>query len=175
MAPPTLSAIASALLAVAPIALAAARAAARRGAAGVRAFVWCPASPCASIMREGIERALDATLVRCRVSASLDECPADCEVLVLPGSAWPTELDQLEQFAPRVRAVVVPYAGIARAHIERLRAVFGERLGEAVSLHNLHHNAPMTAEMGLALMFVRRRTSEPARHACDSGRRRLCP
>lgn len=49
---------------------------------------------------------------------------------------------------PDLRSVVVPFAGVPAATLDALRAVPG------VTLHNLHHNAPETAETAMALLMA---------------------
>ena len=71
-------------------------------------------------------------------------------------------MDAVIPTLPALRALIMPYAGILPPHIERLRAVLGARLGEDVKLHNLHHNAPMTAEMALALLLSTAKRLLPA-------------
>lgn len=50
--------------------------------------------------------------------------------------------------SPNLRWVVVPFAGVPRATIDLVQEFPG------LSLHNLHHNAPHTAETALALLFA---------------------
>jgi phosphoglycerate dehydrogenase-like enzyme len=52
------------------------------------------------------------------------------------------------QASPNLQAVIVPWAGIP----ENTRSLLGEFPG--VALHNLHHNAAMTAETALALLLA---------------------
>ncbi|MFI5384918.1 MAG: NAD(P)-dependent oxidoreductase [Fimbriimonadales bacterium] len=55
--------------------------------------------------------------------------------------------EQIEA-CPNLKWVVVPFAGVPHATIELVREF------PAISLHNLHHNAPHTAEAALALLFA---------------------
>lgn len=69
--------------------------------------------------------------------------PADTDILI---SGRPTR----EQLAatPRLRAVIVPYAGIAAETLALLRDFPG------MTLHNVHHNAAPVAEMALMLLLA---------------------
>jgi lactate dehydrogenase-like 2-hydroxyacid dehydrogenase len=49
-----------------------------------------------------------------------------------------------------------------RKHLDPLRDAFGDRLGGAVALHNVHHNAPMTAEMAMGLLLAAAKRIVPA-------------
>ena len=97
-----------------------------------------------------LETSVDASTVELTVGAS--GCPSDVEVCVFPNAAWEArvDVDGLASLASLV-AIVVPYAGIMPKHLDRLRAILGDRLGSAgeggVALHNLHHNGPITAEV----------------------------
>eukprot|EP00965_Chrysotila_dentata_P193531 6175827-Pleurochrysis_carterae.AAC.1 len=91
-----------------------------------------------------------------KASQTIEDCPRDVDVVVLRGSAWTTELETLSQIAPGVKALVVSYAGISAQHLRQLKSAFGERLGTDIQLHNLHHNAPITAELALSLLLVSR-------------------
>jgi phosphoglycerate dehydrogenase-like enzyme len=72
-----------------------------------------------------------------------DPQPADCHVLV-HGSVKAEWLDA----SPSLRAVIVPYAGIA-PELQTLLLRYPQ-----ISLHNLHHNDIATAEFALALLFA---------------------
>jgi len=50
--------------------------------------------------------------------------------------------------SPELKAVVIPWAGIPEATLKLVKEL------KVVTLHNLHHNAAPTAELGLALLFA---------------------
>ena len=68
--------------------------------------------------------------------------PAEYEILV---GGRPTR----EEFSasPKLRAVIIPWAGLPGMTRDLLRDF------PQVAVHNLHHNAPMTAEMALSLLL----------------------
>lgn len=72
-----------------------------------------------------------------------DAAARGCDILV---DGRP-ELEDLEANA-RLRCVVVPFAGVPRATAERVASL------RDVTLHNLHHNAPETSEMAMALLLA---------------------
>ncbi len=72
-----------------------------------------------------------------------DPQPAGCHILV-HGSVKAEWLDA----SPSLRAVIVPYAGIA-PELQTLLLRYPQ-----ISLHNLHHNDIATAEFALALLFA---------------------
>ena len=79
-----------------------------------------------------------------RLSAGPDDPqPAGCHILV-HGSVKAEWLDA----SPDLRAVIVPYAGIA-PELQTLLLRHPQ-----ISLHNLHHNDIATAEFALALLFA---------------------
>lgn len=86
------------------------------------------------------------------VSVTTGDAPhPDTEILV-----WGRpSLEQMRRL-PSLRAVVVPFTGVPQETIEAVRAL------EGVTLHNLHHNAPATAEMAIALMFAAAKRLIPA-------------
>jgi phosphoglycerate dehydrogenase-like enzyme len=55
---------------------------------------------------------------------------------------------EMLQAMPKLRAVVVPFAGVPEATLEILGGF------PQLSLHNLHHNAPETAELAMALLLA---------------------
>lgn len=73
----------------------------------------------------------------------------------------PTE-EQLDS-SPRLRAVVVPWAGIPPRTAELLRP------RPHLSLYNLHHNAAPTAEMAMALLLAAARRIVPVDRALRKG------
>jgi phosphoglycerate dehydrogenase-like enzyme len=76
--------------------------------------------------------------------------PGDYEILI---EGRPTE-DLLH--APSLRAVIVPFAGVPEATLEMARS------RPEITLHNLHHNAAETAEMGFALLLAAAKRLIPA-------------
>ncbi len=87
-----------------------------------------------------------------------DEPPADAEVWV--GSGFTAEHAAR---LPRLRAVVVPWAGPSRELVEQVRRVPG------LTLHNLHHNADATAEMAVALLMAVAKSVVPRDRAMRQG------
>jgi phosphoglycerate dehydrogenase-like enzyme len=80
------------------------------------------------------------------------------EVLV---SGRPTP--DLLRASPRLRAVIVPWAGVSRKTQEIVRGHPG------VTLHNLHHNAAATAEMAVALLLAAAKALVPMDRALRTG------
>ena len=73
----------------------------------------------------------------------------------------PTE-EQLTA-SPRLLGVVVPWAGVSPRTLELVRRY------PKLRLHNLHHNAPATAELALALLFAVARRVVPIDRALRAG------
>lgn len=71
------------------------------------------------------------------------EFHADAEILI---EGRPTR-EQL-QAASRLRSVIIPFAGVSPQLADLMREF------PHISLHNLHHNAPDTAETALALLLA---------------------
>jgi phosphoglycerate dehydrogenase-like enzyme len=69
--------------------------------------------------------------------------PPDSDILI---EGRPTRADL--EASPRLRAVIVPFAGVPRETLDLLRGI------PRVTLHNLHHNAPDTAEAAFALLLA---------------------
>ncbi len=69
---------------------------------------------------------------------------------LLGSEVWCTGSASSEQIAalPRLKSVIVPWAGIPEKLIESLAT------STQISLHNLHHNADATAEMAFALLLA---------------------
>ena len=125
----------------------------------LRAHVWMdmPSGPQLTALCE----AVDSDAVQLTVGAT--SCPADTEVYVLDPNLLPDDLQGLASLRA-LRALILPYAGLAPKHLDPLRAAFGERLGTTVQLHNSHHNATCTAEMAVALLLAAvRPTLSPSR------------
>jgi phosphoglycerate dehydrogenase-like enzyme len=60
---------------------------------------------------------------------------------------------------PQTKWVVVPFAGVPVATLQLIREF------PQISLHNLHHNAPETAETALALLFAAAKQTVPVDQA----------
>lgn len=69
--------------------------------------------------------------------------PGEAAEILIDGR--PTE--EMLKYCPKLRAVVVPFAGVPVATEQLLRDY------PNIALHNLHHNASDTAEMAMALLF----------------------
>lgn len=92
-----------------------------------------------------------------RITDGPDVAP-DCEILV---AGTPTR-EQL-QASPRLRALVVPWAGVPEA-TRKLMLDFPE-----VSVHNIHHNALPVAEMAITLLLAAAKFAIPADRALRAG------
>ena len=103
------------------------------------------------------------------VTAGDADCPPEAEIIILPGAGTAERLYEAAAASPKLRALVMAYAGILPAQLKKVRDAFGTRLGSAVTLHNLHHNAPMTAEMGVALLLATAKRLIPADRRLRSG------
>lgn len=79
--------------------------------------------------------------------------------LLVRGAPSADDLDAL----PKLRALVVPYAGVPR----RTRELLATR--PQIALYNLHHNASATAETAIALMLAVMRGIIPADQALRKG------
>mmetsp|Transcript_58771 Transcript_58771/g.118042 ORF Transcript_58771/g.118042 Transcript_58771/m.118042 type:complete len:377 (+) Transcript_58771:140-1270(+) len=130
----------------------------------LRAHYWkdVPEGPLLTSLR----KATDASTVDLSVGAA--SLPSDTEVCVLPSNILPESLGALVAL-PALQAVVLPYAGLLPKHLHPLQSAFGPRLGSSVQLHNLHHNAAMTAEMAIALMLAAAKRLVPADRRLRSG------
>jgi len=106
-----------------------------------------------------LHEAVDPDAVHLSIWAA--SCPADTEVCVLDPNLLPDDLQGLASL-PALRALILPYAGLLPKHLDPLRAAFGERLGSSVQLHNVHHNAALTAEMAVALLLAAAKLLVPA-------------
>lgn len=84
--------------------------------------------------------------------------PATYRVLVA-GRPEDEDLDA----SPALETVVIPWAGLPPVTRERLRA------RPRLALHNLHHNAPPTAEMAVGLLVAAARGIVPADRALRQG------
>lgn len=98
-------------------------------------FGWQPDATFSAALQDGLPEGVSVT--------TGDTPHPDTEILV-----WGRpSLEQMRRL-PSLRAVVVPFTGVPQETIEAVRAL------EGVTLHNLHHNAPATAEMAIALLFA---------------------
>jgi phosphoglycerate dehydrogenase-like enzyme len=101
-------------------------------------------------------------LLRERIDSSVElllggDPPGACEVLV-EGTPRPTQLA-----CAGLRAVIVPWAGLP----DVIHAQLAER--PEITVHNLHHNAPATAEMAVALLLAAARAVVPLDQALRQG------
>ena len=87
---------------------------------------------------------------------------------VLDPNILPDDLQPVASL-PALRALILPYAGLLPKHLEPLRAAFGARLGTSVQLHNVHHNASLTAEMAVALLLAAAKMIVPADRRLRAG------
>ena len=121
--------------------------------------------PCGDLL-SALHDTVDSNVVHLSVGAG--ECPADTEVCVLSPNIFPDNLNAVASL-DRLRAIILPYAGLQPKHLDPLRALLGDRLGKSVALHNVHHNAPMTAEMAIALMLAAAKSIVPADRRLRAG------
>ena len=87
---------------------------------------------------------------------------------VLDPNILPDDLQPVASL-PALRALILPYAGLLPKHLEPLWTAFGVRLGASVQLHNVHHNASLTAEMAVALMLAAAKMIVPADQRLRAG------
>jgi len=92
---------------------------------------------------EAVLDALEARLAKGLILDREGGAARRCHILV-DGRPGDEELDA----NPELRSVVIPFAGVPAATAARV----GRRPG--LTLHNLHHNAPETAEMAIALLLA---------------------
>ena len=85
------------------------------------------------------------------VTCGPESAPAETEVLVA-GRPSPEQL----QACPRLRVLIVPYAGIPSKTRELLLAAF-----PTLAVYNLHHNAAAAAELAVALLLAAAKTLVP--------------
>lgn len=104
--------------------------------------VWYPRP-----LNDDVLAALRALTPGCIVSR--DASP-ETEMLV---EGRPTDADL--EAVPRLRWLVVPFAGVPQATLELVRG------RSSISLHNLHHNAAQTAETALTLLFAAAKRTVP--------------
>jgi phosphoglycerate dehydrogenase-like enzyme len=88
------------------------------------------------------EAFLEALAARLRGVADVFRGEAICDVLI-EGRPTPEDLDRIREGG----AAIVPFAGVPPATLEAMRA------RPDLTLHNLHHNGPETAETTLALLL----------------------
>jgi len=92
------------------------------------------------------------------VGRLVKEQPERCDVFI-EGRPMPQQLESVRQGG----AVVVPFAGVPPATVEALRT------RPDLSLHNLHHNGPETAETTLALLLAASKRLHTADRALRTG------
>jgi phosphoglycerate dehydrogenase-like enzyme len=117
--------------------------------------VWIPRKRSAAFDAE-LEAALDPTVELAVGEARPD--PAAYEVLV-SGRPSAEDLDA----SPDLRMLVIPWAGLPTSTAGLLRA------RRRLAVHNLHHNAPATAEMAVGLLLAAARKIVPADRALRRG------
>lgn len=101
--------------------------------------VVCYAQPHSEEMLAGLSAALDPT----RWRLAHGEPPPETTVLIT-GYASPEHLERCRG----LRALIIPFAGVP----VRTRELMLKH--PAIAVHNLHHNAPETAEVALALLLA---------------------
>ncbi len=82
-----------------------------------------------------------------------DDMPENVQILI----AGRPNREHLER-VPALEALLIPFAGLP-AVTREVMADFPQ-----ITVHNLHHNAPMTAEMALALLFSAAKMLVPVDH-----------
>lgn len=78
-----------------------------------------------------------------RVTTGSDDIPNDVHILI----AGRPKREQISD-KPNLHTILIPFAGLPKETGELLRDF------PHIAVHNLHHNAPMTAEMALALLLA---------------------
>ncbi len=105
------------------------------------------------------EEALRALSARLPTGIRLARVRDDsCEVLI---EGRPTA--EMLDACPNLRAVIVPFAGVPQATLELVRRRNG------ITIHNLHHNAPETAELAVALLLAAAKRVVPMDAALRKG------
>ncbi|MFY9234517.1 MAG: NAD(P)-dependent oxidoreductase [Fimbriimonadaceae bacterium] len=106
--------------------------------------VYYPTFPSAAVVLALQERVGSAARI-----VTEGEPPVETEMLI-EGRPSRELLDKL----PSLRWVVIPFAGVPEATLAVLRQ-------SEISLHNLHHNAPETAELAMALLLAAAKQTVP--------------
>ncbi len=101
--------------------------------------VVCYAQPHSEDMLRGLVAALDPN----RWKVTIGEPPPDTTVLIT-GYASEENLAA----CPNLRALIIPFAGVP----PRTRQLMAKH--QHIAVHNLHHNAPETAETAMALLLA---------------------
>lgn len=101
--------------------------------------VVCYAQPHSEEMLEGLILAVDSTAWTVTVGE-----PGPDTAILITGYATPEQIAS----CPRLRALIIPFAGVP----PRTRELMLQH--PAIAVHNLHHNAPETAEVALALLLA---------------------
>lgn len=99
----------------------------------------CYAQPHSEEMLRGLMAALDAE----RWKVTIGEPDSDTSVLI---TGYATE-EQIRS-CPKLESLIIPFAGIP----PRTRELMLDH--PEIAVHNLHHNAPETAETAMALLFA---------------------
>ena len=101
--------------------------------------VVCDAQPHSEDMLRGMIEALDLN----RWKVTIGDPEPDTTVLIT-GYASEENLAT----CPNLRALIIPFAGVP----PRTRELMAKH--PQIAVHNLHHNAPETAETAMALLFA---------------------
>ncbi|EWM22911.1 NAD(P)-binding domain protein [Nannochloropsis gaditana] len=118
-----------------------------------------PASLHVHVALKGVTvRESDIGLLRSLLHPSItlthgDEVDPLTQVLV---ANFPSK-ELLARLAPTLRALIFPFAGVPLPFLAHCASVHPH-----LSVHNLHHNAPPTAEMGLTLLLAAAKCLLPA-------------
>ncbi len=100
-------------------------------------------SEVAEMLRSGLDAGVHLT--------AGDDLPSDTHVLI---TGRPTR-EQLDH-CPDLRALLIPFAGLPAQTRDLMQSY------PQISVHNLHYNTPMTAEMALALLMATSKYLIPA-------------
>lgn len=65
--------------------------------------------------------------------------------------------DTIARLQPTLQSLIFPFAGAPLSFLQHCASAY-----PSLTLHNLHHNAPPTAEMGLALLLAAAKLLIPA-------------
>jgi len=95
------------------------------------------------------------------IQLSLGEAPPADAIYEILVAGRPTAA--LLEGSPHLRALVIPYAGLARKARDLLLGY------PAITVHNLHHNASATAELALALLLAAAKRIVPMDRALRQG------
>lgn len=102
-----------------------------------------PTAEALAVLRESLSQG---------ITLSMGEAADPATEMLVTGRPTPEQLGH----CPRLRALVIPFAGVPPATLELMR------LHPQIGVYNLHHNAPATAEMAVALLLAAAKTICPA-------------